>query len=62
MMVHYRLVLVVEESPWFYGYHLAVSETQEDGSNVPVCDRHGTHLKAEDDDFDALLSAVRAIL
>lgn len=57
-----RLVLIIEETPWFFGYHVAVSEVDDTGQRTPVMSRDGTHVKSEADGFEGLLEAVRAIL
>lgn len=58
----YRLVLIIEETGWFYGYHVAVSTQDDNGNSVAVMSRDGTHAKAEADGFEGLLDAVKRIL
>lgn len=57
-----RLVLVVEETGWFYAVHAAVSEQDESGSTTPVMSQDVCHAKSEADGLDGLLEAVRAVL
>lgn len=57
-----RLVLIVEETGWFYAVHAAVSEQDDSGHTTPVMSRDVTHAKSEDDGLDGLLEAVKAVL
>lgn len=56
------MTLVIEETGWFYVAHVAVSMQDDQGHSVPVMSKNVTHAKTEEDGFDGLLSAVRAIL
>ena len=57
-----RLVLIIDETPFFYAAHVAVSELTDDGKSHPVMSQDVTHAKAAEDGFEGLLEAVKAIL
>ena len=57
-----RLVLVIEETGWFYAGHVSVSEQDDTGKSVPIMSKDVTHAKTDEDGFEGLLSAVKAIL
>lgn len=57
-----RLVLVVEETGWFYAVHASVSEQDDGGRSTPIMTQDVTHAKSEEDGLEGLLAAVKAVL
>lgn len=57
-----RLVLIVEETGWFYSVHAAVSEADEFGRTSPVMSQDVCHAKADVDGLEGILDAVKAVL
>ena len=55
-------MLVIEETGWFYAGHVSVSEQDDTGKSVPIMSKDVTHAKTDEDGFEGLLSAVKAIL
>ena len=57
-----RLLLVVEETGWFYAIHASVSEMDDTGRTRPVMVQDTTHAKGAEDGYEGLIEAAKAIL
>lgn len=57
-----RLLLVVEETGWFYAIHASVSECDDTGQKRPIMVQDTTHAKSAADGYEGLLEAVKAVL
>lgn len=57
-----RLLLVIEETPWFYAVHASVSESNDAGEKRPVMVQDTTVAKSAADGYEGVLEAVKAVL
>lgn len=57
-----RVVIVVDETPFFYGIHAHVSEYVDDGSRVPVMSRDFTTAKTAADGLEGAYEAIQRLL